>query len=204
MASRHTKEWSVMINPIESMRFGRRDQGFTLVELMVVIGLLVTFGLLTSSFDTASWMANYRLRGAARELYLEMQKTRMEAIKEDTSRAIFFDSANNLYRVYSDPGPDGVLSTVADNVVARTITLAQYGNGVSYGRGSSTSDAPDDSVAPGDSVTFAGDLVIFTPSGMASGLGYCYLTNDQNGAYAVGTLTSGVIRLRKWNGNAWQ
>ena len=193
-----------MVNPTEYIRTKRMDRGFTLVELMVVIGLLVTLGVLTTSFDTANWMANYRLRGAARELYMEMQKTRMEAIKQDKVMAIFFDWGNNLYRVYSDSGDGDFVLTPGDNVVARTVSLAQYGNGIGFGRGSSTSDAPDDNVAPGDSVTFAGDIVQFKPNGLATAGGYCYLTNDQNGSYAVGTLISGIVRMRKWSGTGWQ
>lgn len=193
-----------MVNPTECVWTKRMDRGFTLVELMVVVGLLITLGVLTTSFDTASWMANYRLRGAARELYVEMQKTRMEAIKQDKPMAIVFDQANRVYRVCSDPGPDLDWSAVGDNVVDRTVNFTQYGNGIDYGRGSSTIDAPDDTVALGDSITFANDRIVFDTKGMADPRGYCYLTNDQNGAYAVGTLISGLIRLRKWNGTGWQ
>jgi prepilin-type N-terminal cleavage/methylation domain-containing protein len=175
------------------------NRGFTLVELMVVIGLLVMFGMVTSSFDTENWLANYRLRGAARDLYSRMNKARMNAIKENRSWGILFDTANNTYQLQflDDTG-----NWIASGEPAVSLGN-QYGSGVSFGHGAATVTATD---PPGtnwdDNVTFTANRATFNPQGFANS-GYCYLTNSDNGAYAVGSLTSGSVRIRKWN-NGWQ
>jgi len=55
-------------------------------------------------------------------------------------------------------------------------------------------------------VSFPGDRVVFNSRGMTTGTlgGYAYLKNDRNACYAVGTWSSGIVVLRKWNGSAWE
>ena len=48
--------------------------GFTLVELMVTVGLLAFLGIVAAStFDSKSWLAHYRLKAAVRNLEMNFQ-----------------------------------------------------------------------------------------------------------------------------------
>jgi Tfp pilus assembly protein FimT len=186
------------------MNARRMEQGFTLVELMVIVGILVILGLLSTSFNAKSWLAHYRLRGAVRYLSMNMQKARINAIKDNKSWAIVFDIANNCYHICSDPGHDNSWSNITDNIIDQTIIFSQYKSGISYGSGTATKNVSGDGPIPSDFVSFNSNVVVFSPNGVASNSGYCYISNNNNEVCAVGALTSGAIRSKKWNGSAWQ
>ena len=192
-----------------STRTRTSTRGFTLVELMVTVGILFIVLHLSTNvvMNTTAWLAHYRLRSAARELYFTMQKARMSAIRDNRDWAIVFDPVNAPYHYYlcSDRGGDGSWSNRADNIIVQTVNLSAYKNGIIYGHGSATKNATTDggSDFPDDNVSFSNNVVTFNPSGRPSTSGYCYLTNDQGSAYVVGAMSSGTIVVRKWNGSDW-
>ena len=66
----------------------KKNAGFTLVELMVVfavIAILVTISLPA----TIGWLHDYRLKQAAKDLYGNMQVTRMGAIKNKNDWSMY-------------------------------------------------------------------------------------------------------------------
>jgi Tfp pilus assembly protein FimT len=151
-----------------------------------------------------SWLPNYRLKGAVRDLYANLQLAKSAAIRERGEWGIKFDQNGNRYQVVSG-GPDGVVSTTADNVVYKTVTLSTYGSGLKYGPGTATRKVGQNEPI-GDSVSFPGDRVVFDSRGMPTGTlgGYAYLQNSRDACFAVGTWSSGIVVLRKWNGSAWE
>jgi prepilin-type N-terminal cleavage/methylation domain-containing protein len=179
-----------------------KNDGFTLIELLVV---LIVLGILASitipGFST--WLPNYRLKSASRDLYSNMQLAKMGAIKANADWAIAFDTGANRYFVYSDAG-DGDWTTTGDNATEKTVDLAAYKAGVSYGHGNAANDIPGGAF-PGDDVSYTNNVAVFNPRGTCDEEGYVYLENSKTTTtYGVGTRTSGVIRLRKWAGAAWE
>lgn len=57
-----------------------KSSGFTLLELMIVIGILATLGAVSFPMINAS-LPKYRLRAAARELVINFKRAKVEAIK---------------------------------------------------------------------------------------------------------------------------
>jgi len=190
----------------------KRDKGFTLIELMITIIILcILLGLAIPAFSR--WVPNYRLRGAARDIYSNFQYAKMIAVKDRAGCGVLFDRANNLYRVVSS-GPNRAFESTAsavggDDVVLRTVNFSEYGSGLAYGHGSATAAIGADF---GDEVTFDDDGILLDPRGMVfkpdnmpvTADGYVYLQNNRNNSYAVGVWISGLVVMRRWTGSAWQ
>ena len=83
-------------------------------------------------------------------------------------------------------------------------SLSRRYSGVQFGFGKATkSAAGSGGDLPASPVTFQGWQVSFNPMGL-SNAGYVYFTNKKGSARAVGLISTGVIRLKKWNGSAWK
>ena len=178
--------------------------GFTLAELLIALALMgiVTFIAIN---QILKMLPNMRLRAAVRELYGQMQNTKMKAIKNNCDWAIVFDPENKRYLVCSSKGPDGSWSTTADNTIATPIYLSAHGNGIRFGHG--LIDGPHSvshSLFPAEEVSYLHKVLVFNPMGTSSS-GYVYLENEEyRQTYAVGTLASGSIRILSWTGSTWR
>jgi len=182
----------------------RRQEAFTLIELLIVLVVLAAMAAIAIP-GFSRWLPNYRLKSAANDIFSEMQSAKMEAIKNNSEWAIVFNAGTGTYQVESG-GADGDYSTAGDNNVEKTVTLSQYQSGMGYGPGNATTNATQGGGAlPGDNISFAGNTVVFNSRGMINSFagGYVYIQNSANKAYAVGALGSGVIRMKKWDGTAW-
>ena len=181
-----------------------------ILTVMAIIGILA--GVATPMF--LSWLPDIRLKSAARDLFSQMQTTRMLAVKENRNWAIVFDTANRRYYICNDWGADATWTSAADltgtgdNTIVETVDLATYRHGIGYGNGAATLSATTPPGAlPADSVGYLNKAVVFTPRGTTDSTEFVYLAHQANTTtYAVGSLTSGSIRLRRWLGGAdpWQ
>lgn len=75
-----------------------RDHGFTLIEVIVAIGLACTL----MAFAVAGyhrWSAGSQQSGTARELQSLLRNTQQRAVTEGTAMCVLFDTAADSYRV---------------------------------------------------------------------------------------------------------
>jgi len=142
------------------------------------------------------WLPNYRLRTAANDLYANMQLAKSGAIGDHSTWAVQFDTVNNGYGLISKWGEVG-------QTIVKTVDLSDYGSGVAFGHGNATDDIPDEANPIADDVTYGSDVAVFNMRGTCSA-GYVYLENSRNNTFAVGSLSSGAVRMRKWSGGAWE
>jgi len=190
----------------------RGNSGFTLMELLVavaVLGIMAAIAIPTFSV----WLPNYRLGGAARDLYSNFQFARMNAIKSNTDWAIVFDQASTPGRYYICSGQgangawDGPVAMGGDDTSEKTVNFMSYdsdGN-IDLGHGNLAVDKPGNPFIAGDNVVYQGnDWVNFTPRGTCGKVGYVYLHNGKEVVFAIHTRTNGLIQLLKWNGGVWK
>ena len=194
------KEHVMRIFPVN----GNRESGFTIIELMVVIaiiGIMATIAI--PAFST--WLPNYRLKSAARDLYSNMQKAKIGAIKSNSNWAVVFDHANKQYRICSGDGGDGDWTNGCETEGSIIDIQSKYKGNADYGHGNATNVIPDNGSPPADDITYGSptDVAIFNSRGTCTA-GYVYIENDKNTTYGIGTRSSGVILLRKWSGSAWE
>lgn len=94
----------------------RKQEGFTLMELIITIAVLGILGAI-AVLSSQGMLENYRVRGATRQIYSDMQLARLGAIKGGRDWAICFSPGNQAFTSYSirnTPGPDNNLCTEDD------------------------------------------------------------------------------------------
>ena len=97
----------------------QRETGFSLIEVMITIALIGIISAIAYP-NYLSWVSNSRLKAGARELYGNMQKARLEAVKRNSNVAITFNTVafpavGGSYTVFVDDG-DGAGGVAGDAV----------------------------------------------------------------------------------------
>ncbi len=84
----------------------RKAAGFTLIELVVVVGLIAITAAVSLP-AIARFIRNYRLRGAAQQVAGELQRARATAVKQNVNLGVvLMITGPRTYRyVVEDPGP---------------------------------------------------------------------------------------------------
>ncbi|MCL7488667.1 MAG: GspH/FimT family pseudopilin [Desulfobulbaceae bacterium] len=172
------------------------------IIVMAIIGIMSAVAI--PSF--LHWLPNIRLKSAARDMYSTIQKAKLGAIKENRDWAVIFDPGDNSYAICDDSGDDDWTTNIGNNCF-ESVSLSSYQSGVTYGHGNvpaGQSATTPPAAFPGDDVNYTNNTVVFNSRGTGSA-GYVYLENErQETAFAVGTTTSGTVKLLRWQGGAWQ
>ena len=182
-----------------------KESGFTMNELLVVTGILCLLaGFAIPAFS--QWLPDYRLKAAARELYANLQLTKMGAIKENRRWRIVFFPNTNRYVVWSY-GPNGEWDGgTGDDVDMKSVDLSEYGKGICFGEGAATHSATETpGTIPEDGVSYNYNIAVFSTRGTANTLGYVYICNEKRTCFAVGTLNlAGGIIIKRWSKEGWE
>jgi prepilin-type N-terminal cleavage/methylation domain-containing protein len=97
-------------NTSEEIEKMRNNSGMTIIELMVVIGILaILAGIAIPGF--IGWLPNYRLRSAADDVQSTLQNARLRAVRENAAVGVDFivETDAERYRVFFDNNPENGL-----------------------------------------------------------------------------------------------
>jgi len=159
----------------------RKTSGFTLMELMVTIAIVAILSAIVIP-NFIAWVPKFRLGGASRDVLAILQKTRVQAVKDNTSYVLIFDTGNASYTAFLDDGGgdpansgNGVLD--AGERVLMQKTLA---NGIDI-----------------SATTLPGDWVVFDTQGTASAAGNITLADNRGNVRQIILELAGGSRIQE-------
>jgi len=158
--------------------------GFSLVELMVVIGVIALMAAIATP-SLMAWLPNVRFRDASRGMLVDVQLAKMTAIQRNANVVTTFQANGSGYTIFVDNG-GGVAANINNNTqdageqIIRTITMP---NNVVL-----SLNSPAGPFAPVP-------VLVFRPTGLPAGAAAVNVYNNQSNHNAVLTVSvAGSIR----------
>jgi type IV fimbrial biogenesis protein FimT len=103
----------------------KKESGFTLAQVLVVVSIIAILSAVAMP-GLVSWLPNYRLSSAARDVLGAFELARLTAVRENTSVAISFASGTPAYRLWVDNGEGGgAAGDCIQNGAERTVRVGQ-------------------------------------------------------------------------------
>ena len=166
-----------------------KNSGFTVIELIIVIGMISILSAIAIP-SLMKWMPNYRLKAEARNLYSDMQKAKIEAIKRKQDVLISF--------VTGTYDPDGQIGSYEVFVHNDTNNDGNYDSGEIGQILIPKKDMPKNVTLYFNnfSVNTVANTAGYNPRGLPAGTwGDVRLRNNQSRYYELAMSPAGVVKI---------
>lgn len=164
-----------------------RETGFTLVELMVVLGVMLTAAAIAIPAYHLTIKPSADLKGASQRIFSDMQLARLRAVSENVDYGLAF-SAGPTYQVFKDIDGDGQCDS---GEAVKTVNLTDDYSSVQY----------DTSKGGGDGIDFSGGTFTMTPRALPRALPYqkssVFLTNSKGEGREVSVNKMGGMAISR-------
>jgi len=184
----------------------RRATGYSLIELMFALGVMVTLAGIAIPQILAG-LDDYQAYGAVRYMSGRLHETRMMAVTRTANTAMRFSSTGRSYSyaVYLDGNRNGVrnadISDGVDPEIQREERLSDLFPGVDFGAVAGLSSVEPGRPPPGDDPVRFGStsMAVFSALGTSTP-GSLYIRGRRDAQYAVRLFgQTGKIRVLKFN-----
>jgi Tfp pilus assembly protein FimT len=172
----------------------RKSAGMSLMEALIGLAVVIALSAFALPRLLRYWQS-YQLDSATQTLSSNLEIARYTAISKKCNVAAHFYAGASWYELFEDKNENGVKD-------AGEFLLGAYSlPGTVQFNGSGLVGPPaSPSGAVSDPITFAGDRVVFNPSGrINSGLGTIYLKNSAGDASALSFNMASRMRIYRWN-----
>jgi len=187
-------QYAGIMKSLFKSRLIKANSGFTLVEMMVVVGIIgFTLAIAIPTYHLTI-KPTAHLNGAARQLYGDIQLARLQAVSENVRCGVAF-SAGPGYTVFRDNNPpnsqydytdDG--DDTNDEEVIKIVNLVNEYPNVQF----------DTSEGGGDGINFVNSSFSMTPRGLATNGGRVFLINEKGEGRRIVVNNMGGVRLEKY------
>lgn len=150
------------------------------MELMVTIAILAILSIIAVP-NIIAWIPKFKIGGASRDVLAILQKTRLQAVKDNTNYVLMFDTGNASYTVFLDDGAG---------------TPANSGNGVLDAGERILVQKTLENDIDVSATTLPGDLVVFDTQGIASSAGTITLTDNRGNVRQIVIELAGGSRIQ--------
>jgi type II secretory pathway pseudopilin PulG len=194
------------IEGVSAMVWMRRAAGYSLIELVFALGLMVTLAGIAIP-QTLAALDDFQAYGAARYMSGRLQEARMTAVTRNANTAMRFTNTEHsyAYAVYLDRNRNGVRSAdISDGVdpqIQKEERFSDLFPGVDFGAVPGLPSVEPGSPPPGDDPVRFGstNMAVFSALGTSTP-GSLYIRGRRDAQYAVRLFgQTGKIRVLKFN-----
>lgn len=161
--------------------------GFTLVEMMLVIGIIVVALAIAIPTYHLTIKPTARLNGAVRQIHSDVQLARLRAVSNNVRCGLAF-SPGPGYTVFRDDNPANSQYDAGSEQVIKTVSLANEYPNVQF----------DTSQGGGDGISFTNNSFSMTPRGLATIGGTVYLINEKSEGRKIVVNNMGGVRIEEY------
>jgi Tfp pilus assembly protein FimT len=160
-------------------------KGYTLVELLVVIGIIIIAALIAFP-HLGNWIPRLKLSNTTRDVISDLRLARQYAVSQNRQFRVTFDVNNEQYKLMRGDASFGSTAWTQ----------------IEYTRDYTNPDEPSYSI---DLYSATNDI-IFNPDGSASSTLTVELRNSKGERYQVRieNPATGFVKSYYWNGTSWE